>query len=196
MIPNTYFKAVLDIWSEKGEETYCHIAGNCMAPMIKEGDSLTIEHGNQDIHVGDVVVFGTPGNFYVNRVVRIKHKNGSESYLLKGDQSFTFPQIVSRDQILGKVIEVSGPNGHFHLNSVFWKTMNYNLSIRSYISGRHLIPDTLLWKVVHYLFVLRSKIFSQRFSFNLLLWRGIRLFYRIWSHIKILALGKTGGVNL
>jgi hypothetical protein len=181
MIPNTYFKAVLDIWSQKGEETYCHIAGNCMAPMIREGDSLTIEHGNQDLHVGDVVVFGIPGNIYVNRVVRIEHKNGSESYLLKGDQSFTFPKIVSRDQILGKVIGVSGPNGHLHLNSAFWKTMNYNLSIRSYISGRHLIPDTLFWKAAHYLFVLRSKIFLRNFSFHLLFWKGIRVIDRFCS---------------
>lgn len=167
-----------------------------MAPMIREGDSLIIEHGSQDIHVGDVVVFGTPGNIYVNRVVRIEHKSGSESYLLKGDQSFTFPQSVSRDQILGKVVEVSGSNGHIYLNSTFWKTMNHILSIRSYISGRHLIPDSPFWKVIHCLFVLRSKIFSQRFSINLLLWRGIRLFYRIWSDIKILAPGKTGGVKL
>jgi hypothetical protein len=196
MIPNTYFQSVLDIWSEKGEETSCHLAGNCMAPMIREGDSLIIEHGSQDIHVGDVVVFGTPGNIYVNRVVRIEHKSGSESYLLKGDQSFTFPQSVSRDQILGKVVEVSGSNGHIYLNSTFWKTMNHILSIRSYISGRHLIPDSPFWKVIHCLFVLRSKIFSQRFSINLLLWRGIRLFYRIWSDIKILAPGKTGGVKL
>lgn len=181
MIPNTYFKAVLDLWSERGEETSCHIAGNCMAPMIREGDSLSIEHGNQDIHVGDVVVFGTPGNIYVNRVVRIEYKNGSELYLLKGDQSFTFPQSLSRDRILGKVIEVSGLNGHFHLNSTFWKTMNYILSIRSYISGRHLIADSPFWKVIHYLFVLRSRIFPQNFSVHLLLWKGIRLIYKFWS---------------
>ena len=164
-----------------------------MAPMIREGDSLTIEHGNQDLHVGDVVVFGTPGNIYVNRVIRLEQKNGSESYLLKGDQSFTFPQMVSRGQILGKVIEVSGSNGHLHLNSTFWKTMNYILSIRSYISGRHLIPDTLLWKVVHYLLVLRSRIFPQRFSVHLLSWKGIRLIYKFWSCIEVLALRKNGG---
>lgn len=152
-----------------------------MAPMIREGDSLSIEHGNQDIHVGDVVVFGTPGNIYVNRVVRIEYKNGSELYLLKGDQSFTFPQSLSRDRILGKVIEVSGLNGHFHLNSTFWKTMNYILSIRSYISGRHLIADSPFWKVIHYLFVLRSRIFPQNFSVHLLLWKGIRLIYKFWS---------------
>jgi signal peptidase I len=185
MIPNRYLQAVLDIWSERGKETASRIAGNCMAPMIREGDSLTIEHGIQDIHVGDVVVFGAPGNICVNRVVRIKYKNGSEFYLLKGDQSFTFPQIVSRDQILGKVIEVSGSNGHFHLNSTFWKTMNYILSIRSYISGRHLIADSPFWKAMHYLFVLRSKILPQRFSIYLLFWRGICFVYRIWSPIEI-----------
>jgi len=181
MIPNTYFQAVIDIWSEKGEETSCHITGNCMAPMIREGDSLTIEHGNQHIHVGDVVVFGTPGNIYVNRVVRIDYKNGIKSYLLKGDQSFTFPQSVSRERILGKVVEVSGSNGPIHLNSTFWRTMNYILSIRSYMSGRHLIADSRFWKIVHSLFVLRLKIFPQNFSVHLLLWKGIRFIYKFWS---------------
>jgi signal peptidase I len=185
MIPNTYLRAVLDIWSERGEETACRIAGNCMAPMIREGDFLTIEHGIQHIHVGDVVVFGNPGNIFVNRVVHVEYKNGGESYILKGDQSWAFHQPISRNQILGKVIEVTGSNGHLCLNSNFWKAMNYLLSIRSYISGRHLMADLPSWKAVHYLFVLRSKMLPQWFFIHRVLWNGICLVYRIWSLIEM-----------
>lgn len=185
MIPKTYLHAVLDIWSESGEETTCRIAGNCMAPMIREGDSLTIEHGIQDIHVGDVVIFGNPGNICVNRVVHVEFKNGSRSYILKGDRNAGFHQPISRRQILGKVIQVSGSNGHLRLNSTFWKSVNYLLSIGPYISGRHLMADSPFWKAVRYLFVLRSKILPQRFSIQLVLWRGIFLVYRIWSLIEI-----------
>lgn len=181
MIPNSYLKAVLDIWSERGEETICEIAGNCMAPMIREGDSLNIQHGIQNIHVGDVIVFGTPGNIVVNRVVHIVHKNGGRFFLVKGDGGSGLHPPLSENQILGKVVEVSGSNGHLRLNSAFWKAMNRLLSIRSYISTRELMADSPFWKAAHYLFVVRSKFLPQWFSIQLLLWRIIYLVYRIWS---------------
>jgi hypothetical protein len=185
MIPNNHLQAVFDIWSQRGEETACRIAGDCMAPMIREGDSLTIEHGIRDFQVGDVVVFGDPGNISVNRVVHIEYKNGKRVFLVKGDQSWAFHPPIPGDRILGKVIEVSGSNGRLRLNSTFWRVHNYLLSIRSYISGKHLTADSLFWEGAHALFVLRSKILPQRFSIHLFLWRGVCLLYRIWSLIEI-----------
>ena len=110
MIPETYLNAVFNIWAERGEKTTCSISGNCMSPIIREGDSLVIEHGNQDIRVGDVVVYGSPGKFYAHRIVRIKDKGERKSFLLKGDRGNAFDEPISGDQILGKVIEVRGPN--------------------------------------------------------------------------------------
>ena len=57
----SYLLPVLDIWSREKEQTVCPISGSCMSPIITEGDSLIIRHGNQDIHRGDVAVYGEPG---------------------------------------------------------------------------------------------------------------------------------------
>ena len=184
MIPEAYLKTVFDIWSERGEKSTCSITGNCMSPMIRDGDSLVIEHGNQDVHVGDVVVYGTSGKFYTHRIIRIEYKDGRESFLLKGDRSSAFDQPISRDRILGKVIEVRGPNRYICFNSVFWKCLNYILSIRSYISVRRLNADSLFWKGVKFFFSLRSKILPWRCSPDLILWNGISRIYRMRLSIQ------------
>lgn len=173
MIPETYLKTVFTIWRERGEESVCSITGNCMSPLIREGDSLVIKHGNHDVRVGDVVVYGTPGKFYTHRVVRIRYTEGREFFLLKGDRSPTFDQPVSRDQILGKVIEVRRTDGNLYFNSVFWKYVNYLLSVRSYVSLRRFNVDSPFWRGINLLFVLKSRILPMRCSPDRILWKVI-----------------------
>lgn len=180
-LPDAYLKTVFDIWSERGEKSTCSITGNCMSPMIRDGDSLVIEHGNQDVHMGDVVVYGALGKFYSHRIVRIEYRGGKESFLLKGDRSSVFDLPISRDQILGKVIEVRGPNRYICLNSVFWKYLNYLLSIRSYIAVKRLNADSLFWKGVNFFL---SKIVPWRCSPDLILWNGISRIYRMRLSIQ------------
>jgi len=194
MIPENRLKTVLDIWSERGEKTTCSITGNCMSPIIREGDSLIIEHGNRDIRVGDVVVYRTPDKFYTHRVISIERKDGKELFLLKGDRSPVFDKSVSRDLILGKVIEVRGSNGRIHFNSIFWKYLNYVLAIRSYIAGRCFSADSAFWKGMRILLSLRSKVLPRRYPVGPLLWRLTGMAYRVWFGIERITL-KKGGVN-
>lgn len=190
MIPETYLNSVFNIWAERGEKTTCSISGNCMSPIIREGDSLVIEHGNQNFRVGDVVVYGSPGKFYAHRIIRIKDRGGKKSFILKGDRGNAFDEPISGDQILGKVIEVRGSNGHICFNSIFWKCLNYILSIRSYISARRHNANSAFWMVVNSLFFLRSKILPSRYSPVYILWKGIHLVNRMRFYIQKFVLSK------
>lgn len=169
MISDAHFQTVLNIWGEIRKQTVCSVSGNCMSPVIREGDSLIIEHGNQDIHMGDVVVFGSPGQFFVQRVVHTENRGGREFLLLKGDKSPAFEQPISRDRVIGKVIEARGSNGHLPFNSFSWKCLSYILAIRSFNSGKRLSANT---------------------SSGPILWKGICLYYRMWFRVQTLFLRK------
>ena len=184
MVPETYVKAVLDIWSECREKTSHTVEGNCMSPLIREGDSIVIEHGRQDIKVGDVVVARISSRYNVQRVLRREVKDGSETYLLKGDQSALFHESVSRSDIVGKVVEVSGSNGQLSLDSLFWKGAGSILLMRSVISVRRVKADSLLWKGVNGLYTIRAALFPGKHSLSLFPFRCICFFSGKWFQIR------------
>ncbi len=184
MIPDTHFRAVIDIWSKRREQAYCTISGSCMSPIINDGDSLLIKYGKNNIYVGDVLVYGTPGKLYAHRVLKIEHREGNDVFLLKADRSYSFDQPVTSEQVLGKVIEVRGSNGHLIFNSFFWRYLNYILSTYSYISGNRLNACSPLWKGVDFLFILRSKILPERYSISFFMWRVICRFCKMWFRVQ------------
>lgn len=181
MIPENHFQAVLKIWDEKQGKSTCTIEGNCMSPAIKEGDRLIIRHGSRDIRVGDVVIFGFPGKFYVHRVIRIDGKKGEESFLLKADQNTFFNDPVTRDEILGKVIEVHGSSGHFRLDSIFWKGLNRILSMRSHMGVKRLKGGSFAWKAIDFFSAFRSRIMPSGPTIGNIVWRQICWINRILS---------------
>jgi signal peptidase I len=184
MISEDRLKTLFDIWSERSQRTSCSITGNCMSPVIREGDSMIMEHGNRDIRIGDVVVYRTPDKFYTHRVLGIERKSGKELFLLKGDRSPCFDKSVPRDMILGKVMEVRGSNGCIHFDSVFWEYLNYVLAIRSYIAGRCFSADSFFWKAMRIFLSLRSKMLPRSHPFGSLLWRLTCRAYRVWFGIE------------
>lgn len=191
MVPETYVKTVLDIWSECREKTSHTVEGNCMSPLIREGDSIVIEHGRRDITAGDIVVARILSRYNVQRVLRREVKDGSETYLLKGDQSALFYESVSRGDIVGKVVEVSGSNGRLTLDSLFWKGAGSVLLMRSVISVRRMKADSLLWKCVNGLFAIRAALFPGRRSLSLFPFRCICFVSGKWFQISKRYLNKS-----
>lgn len=180
-ISDTYLQAVLDIWSQRNECITCSVKGNCMSPVINENDSIIIRSGDRDISVGNIVVFGSPGSFFVKRVVNMYKKEGTLFILTKGDKNHTFCEPVTKDDIVGKVIEIYGRYGHFAVNSRFWKYLNYILALRSYVHGNCQIKNSLIWRAVNALFSLRSAILPKNLSAGPFLWKGICWISRIQS---------------
>lgn len=190
MFPDAHAKAILDIWSERLEKT-CHtITGNCMSPIIREDDSVVVEHGCQNINSGDVVIAVISGNYRIQRVIRKEINAGRHAYLLKGDQSSIFYESVFQEDIIGKVTEVLGTNGHLDLESPFWKCLNHILMIRSLIAVRCMKTNAPFWKGVNLIFIFRNRVFPVKQSLSLILYRWFCYITKKWPNKRKTYLSK------
>jgi signal peptidase I len=162
---NRFSDAVLYFWLANREKTACAITGDSMAPIIRHGDMLAIQHGSGNIRIGDVAVFKSDDRTIAHRVVW-KHSDGKTTrFLLKGDASCVFDPPVSDEEILGKVVQVSGRHGSLYFDSNLWKGTNCLIATLSYLSGKCRLHDSLRWKCVRTAFVLISRVLPKRFSY-------------------------------
>ena len=168
MMPRDHLQAAAHVMGLKGETILCPMSGNCMAPMLREGDSLLVKFGNEDIRPGDIVVVGSPGDLRVQRVVSASGREGTATFILKGDLRGVVHPPIPRDRILGQVIEAHGSNGHVRFESAFWRSLNYLLWLRSYVSVRRLQADTVFWRGTNSILALRARFFPRRYSISLL----------------------------
>ena len=173
MIADAHLNGALALWHENAESTVCTLEGNCMAPLLNDGDSILIRHGGYRLRVGDVVVAGAPGEFRVRRVLGIRGRGAARKFLLKSDQEASFWPDVPPHRILGKVVEVRGPQGSLRLDSFGCRVLNRALALRSHVSGRRVTADTLFWKGVNILFAARERLVPTRRSISLLPLRAL-----------------------
>ena len=168
MMPSAHLQAAVNVMGLRGETILCPISGNCMAPMLREGDSLRIKFGNEDISAGDIVVFGSPGDLRVQRVVCVGNREGMDTFIVKGDLRGVAHPPIPRACILGKVVEAYGTNGHIRFESAFSGSLNYLFWLRSYVSVRRLESDSVFWKAANAIVLLRARLFPRRYSISLL----------------------------
>ena len=192
MIPTSHLRAALQILRASGETTLCPISGDCMAPLLRAGDSVLIQYGNRDIRRGDVVVFGSPGDLCIHRVVAAGSKEGTGTFIVKGDMSADVLPPVSRDQILGKVIEARGSNGHIRFQSAFWRAVNYFLWLRSYVWVRRLQTVPVSRTALNALILLRARLLPRQWSISLLPIRAVCGINKAWTGWAPSRLGTKG----
>jgi hypothetical protein len=135
-----------------------------MSPIIRAGDSIEIKHGAKNIHTGDVIIYGTPENLHVRRVISIDSKQDGSLALVKPDNTSGGYQLIGDKQIVGKVVAVKGEDKHYTLNSFFWRGINYLLSLHSYVSWRQCKADSTFWKSVNFLYRIRNKLLPNKQS--------------------------------
>lgn len=88
------------------------VKGNSMYPLLREGDIVFITRASpDDISVGDVIVFSTPGGrLVVHRVVEIVDVGGRRFFITQGDNNpikdFYYPVGVPGDKVVGKLVTV------------------------------------------------------------------------------------------
>jgi hypothetical protein len=185
-ISDYQLQAVLDIWSLKGHRSTCRISGDCMYPMIHDGDYLTIEHGNFDVRFGDLVVYGPPRSPAVHRVIKVGRDGRDRLLFLKPDRYTTPHPFIPEDQILGKVIGIQGASGYLRLDSFFWKCMMWVMAIRSYVSWRRLSGSSPFWRGVNGLVRVRSIVLPRHHA-DTMLWTWIQSVHRTFLRFKRLS---------
>jgi hypothetical protein len=191
MIPEAHLQSALSLLGRSGEVIRCPIAGDCMAPLLQEGDVLLIQCGNDDIGAGDVVVYGSPGDWWVHRVAGVSSQGG-DHFVLQGDQHSYAHVPVPRESILGRVIEVRGANGRMRLTSGLWRGVNRLLWLRSYVSVRRYRPDSPLWKAVAIVYLLRARFLPRGWSISLLPFRVLCGLNRVWVRARGRYVGGKG----
>jgi hypothetical protein len=117
----TYLDAVLALWAERRTRSQCRLTGNSMAPLIRDGDLLVIEHGPPAVRIGDVIVFRQAGHLKAHRLLwRRRRPEGTLTFLAKGDASPAFDLPVPAERLIGRVIEIRGTRGTRRLTSPYW----------------------------------------------------------------------------
>ena len=94
----------------KGKSIRFQAKGWSMRPFIRDGDFIVVSPiENSSIKTGDVVFYLTTENkIIVHRVIRKheKYKDNRITMLIKGDATFSSPEKVEMQNVLGKVVAV------------------------------------------------------------------------------------------
>jgi signal peptidase I len=159
-----YLEAVMSIWAEKGERTSCPISGNCMAPTIRQGDLLVIEHGESHLRKGDILIYKKDDKLLAHRLVYAENTGSGTLLYTKADRKQCLDPPITQDRIQGKVIEVQGGYGRLRFASRFWIVSNYALAALSHATAVDSRSRAPLRYAVRAVRKLRSRILPARFS--------------------------------
>ncbi len=178
MSAEAYLDVVMSIWAERHERTTCPIRGDCMSPLIRQGDLLTIEHGESTLQIGDILIFKKDDDLLAHRLVFVEKSATGNLLFTKGDRSLLLDSPIMAGQIQGKVIEAQGSNGRLRFNSRFWRIINYILALFSHATARDRRAGRLLWRILLVLGKLRSIIPSKQLSLRDISGRVLCSIYR------------------
>ncbi len=127
------FLAITEELLKNGKRFSFRARGGSMSPFIKDGDTVLIEPLQGRAGVGDVVLVKTAeGRAILHRIAQ-RLNNG---IVTRSDVSSSYDDFTPAENILGRVIHVSGRGFNFHLK--------YPLS---YLIGKRLIYTPALSRI-------------------------------------------------
>jgi signal peptidase I len=136
MIRADHLQAVLEVWDERRERTVCRLIGSSMAPLIRHGDWLTIEHGRRRNRVGDIVVYRTEERYCAHLVVRGTGGDPHGLLVTQGVQNTTFDAPIEAREVLGQVVQLNGSNGRIRLTVPYWRLVTRLLAFRASVRAQ------------------------------------------------------------
>ncbi len=109
----------------KGKSARFQAKGWSMRPFIRDGDFIVVSPiENSSIKPGDVVFYLTAENkVIVHRVIKKykKDKDNRITMLIKGDATFSSPEKVEMQNVLGKVVAVEKNGQKKRLDTKFYQ---------------------------------------------------------------------------
>ncbi len=118
-------EAVLEIWAERKARNRLKIAGNSMFPLIKDGDSVLVEHGAAGIRRGDIIVFRRGNDLAAHRVLCICDSDAGPTFTAKGDNAPRPDRPLSADKIVGRVLVVERGGRYMSLDTAIWRGIGW-----------------------------------------------------------------------
>ena len=110
-----------------------NITGHSMFPILNKKDVVVVKRS--DIYQrGDIIVFDYGENVYI--IHRILYCGRNSQYYCKGDNAFRI-EIISEEDILGKVIFVKRDNGVLTLPVVADKFITLSLAVNQEFLNNH-----------------------------------------------------------
>ncbi len=101
---------------EKGKQFSFMARGKSMSPFIREDDTVVISPISGSIGVGDIVLAKTnQGAPVLHRIIKFS----PTGVVTKGDAAQEDDGFIPAENVLGKVVQVSGEGFNFHLNFPF-----------------------------------------------------------------------------
>ena len=98
-----------------GQSLSFRVVSKSMEPTLRMGDSVYIEPAQaQDIRIGDIAAFETPGGVVIHRIVRTEHTGDSIRLLQMADVDL-HASWVEAHAIVGRVVSVRRRHRQFHL---------------------------------------------------------------------------------
>ena len=93
---------------EKGKSIRFQAKGWSMHPFIRDGDFIVVSPvKSSSIRKGDIVFYSNAENkIIVHRIIRKYKQKGRMTVLVKGDASFSSPEKMDIQNVLGKVIAI------------------------------------------------------------------------------------------
>ena len=179
-----YVDTVVDLWAEKHARTESAISGNSMAPLICDGDTVVVEHGDGQPRIGDVIVVKRDGAVVAHRLIHFETKEGDERFLTQGDSCSGIDPPVRRDQILGKVVEVRSTDRRLRLDSRWWRGPSFLIARLFYLSGRRKEDAGGLGLPARLLFAVRRRALPSEISAIRLLTGALSKTQRSLSRFK------------
>ncbi len=94
---------LLKSWREIEKKSLIGFRGNCMEPVLQDGDVLIVNHDLSDVKAGDIVVFKATQGLMAHRLIELNSVNEQLIFYTKADRS---RQVIPmpEDYILGRVI--------------------------------------------------------------------------------------------
>ena len=155
MMPETHLRAALSMLGEEGQEIECTLEGDCMAPLLREGDRMVIRPGLEGLRRGDVVVFWWDGRLRVNRVMAVNGRGAETELTACSDNTFPQPRLVRSANLVGKVMAVGRADRKLDLECWFWRLAARCLWCRAQVNVRRRRRATVLWRCMD--FVVRCR---------------------------------------
>lgn len=136
LIQGTVLEAVIDVWAQAGGRSFVAITGTSMFPLLREGDSVLVAHGREDVKCGDIIVFRHNNRLFAHRVLRIIAGERENSFVTKGDNVLQFDPPFESGDVLGKVLAIKRGNRQMSIDTTAWRLTGWFIAVSTLILVR------------------------------------------------------------